>query len=62
MDLVEINLTCLIGRNTLIIPYTISINGLEIKSFSFINTRANSYTFINIKLIQLIEQFLEIEL
>jgi hypothetical protein len=31
-------------------PYTISINKLEIKSFSLINTRANSYTFINIKL------------
>jgi len=51
MDLVEINLTCLIKGNALIIPYTISINKLEIKSFSFINTRANNYTFINIKLI-----------
>ena len=51
MDLVEINLTCLIRGDTLIIPYTISINELEIKFFSLINTRANSYTFINIKLI-----------
>ena len=51
MDLIEINLTCLIEGNTLIILDTISINKLEIKSFSFINTRANSYTFINIKLI-----------
>jgi hypothetical protein len=51
MNLVEINLTCLIRGNTLIIPYTISINELGIKSFSLINTRANSYTFINIKLI-----------
>jgi len=51
MDLVEIDLTRLIGGDTLIIPYTISINGLGIKSFSLINTRANSYTFINIKLI-----------
>jgi hypothetical protein len=50
MDLVEIDLICLIEENTLIIPYTISINGLEIKSFSLINTRVNSYTFINIKL------------
>ena len=50
MDLVEIDLTCLIEGNTLIIPYTISINKLEIKSSSLINTRANSYTFINIKL------------
>jgi hypothetical protein len=32
-------------------PYIISINKLEIKSFSFINTRTNSYIFINIKLI-----------
>ena len=50
MDLVEINLTCLIGGNTLIMPYTISINRLEIKSSSLINTRANSYAFINMKL------------
>jgi hypothetical protein len=50
MDLVEINLTHLIEKNTLIILYTISINELGIKSSSFINTRANSYTFINIKL------------
>jgi hypothetical protein len=51
MNLVEINLTRLIGGNILIIPYIISINKLGIKSFSLINTRANSYTFINIKLI-----------
>ena len=49
MDLVEINLTYLIEGNTFIIPYIISINKLEIKSFSLINTRANSYTFINMK-------------
>jgi hypothetical protein len=51
MNLVEINLTRLIGGNTFIIPYIISINKLGIKSSSLINTRANSYTFINIKLI-----------
>ena len=50
MNLVEINLTRLIKGDALIIPYTISINRLGIKSFSLINTRANSYTFINIKL------------
>jgi hypothetical protein len=50
MDLIEINLTCLIEGNILIMPYIISINKLGIKSFSLINTRANSYTFINIKL------------
>ena len=50
MDLVEINLTCLIGGNTLIMPYTININRLGIKSFSLINTRANNYAFINTKL------------
>ena len=50
MNLVEINLTYLIEGNTLIILYIISINKLGIKSFSLINTRANSYTFINIKL------------
>jgi hypothetical protein len=50
MDLVEIDLTWLIGRDILIMPYTISINGLGIKSFSLINTRANSYAFINTKL------------
>jgi hypothetical protein len=62
MDLIEIDLTHLIRGDTLIIPYTISINGLGIKSSSLINTRANSYTFINIRLIQLIEQFLGVEL
>jgi hypothetical protein len=51
MNLIEINLIYLIGGNTFIIPYIISINELGIKFFSLINTRANSYTFINIKLI-----------
>jgi hypothetical protein len=51
MDLIEIDLIRLIGGNAFIISYTISINRLEIKSFSLINTRANSYTFINIKFI-----------
>ena len=51
MDLREINLIYLIRGNTFIIFYTININKLGIKSFSFINTRTNSHTFINIKLI-----------
>ena len=51
MNLVEINLIYLIEGNILIIFYIISINKLEIKFFSLINTRVNSYTFINIKLI-----------
>jgi hypothetical protein len=42
-------------------PYTISANGLGIKSSSLINTRANGYTFINTKLAQLTEQFLGVE-
>jgi hypothetical protein len=50
MNLVKINLTYLIRRNTFIIPYTISINELGIIFSSLISTRANSYTFINIKL------------
>ena len=50
MDLIEINLIHLIEGNTFIISYTISINKLRIKSFSLLNTKANSYTFINIKL------------
>ena len=50
MNLVKINLTYLIKGNILIISYIININKLGIKSFSLINTRANSYTFINIKL------------
>jgi hypothetical protein len=50
MNLVEINLTYLIGENTFIIPYIISINELEIKFSFLINIKANSYTFINIKL------------
>ena len=51
MNLVEINLIYLIEGNILIIPYIININKLGIKFSSFINTRTNSYTFINIKLI-----------
>jgi hypothetical protein len=51
MNLVKINLICLIKENILIIFYTISINKLRIKFSFFINTRANNYTFINIKLI-----------
>ena len=51
MNLVKINLTYLIKENTFIMPYIISINKLEIKFSFLINTRANSYTFINIKLI-----------
>ena len=50
MNLVKINLIYLIKKNILIISYIISINKLGIKSFSLINTRVNSYTFINIKL------------
>jgi hypothetical protein len=51
MNLIKINLINLIKENILIISYIININKLGIKSFSFINTKANSYTFINIKLI-----------
>jgi hypothetical protein len=55
MDLIEIDLTRLIGGDTLTILYTISINRLGIKFSSLINTRVNSYTFINTKLAQFIE-------
>jgi hypothetical protein len=55
-------LTRLIGGDALTIPYTISINGLGIKSSSLINTRVNSYAFINTKLAQLTERFLGVEL
>jgi hypothetical protein len=61
MDLVEINLTRLIGGDALIMPCTISTNELGIKSSSLINTRANGYAFINTKLAQLTEQFLGVE-
>jgi hypothetical protein len=36
MNLVKINLTYLIEKNTFIIPYTISINRLEIKFLSLL--------------------------
>ena len=51
MNLVEINLIYLIKKDILIMAYIININKLEIKFFSFINTRTNNYTFTNIKLI-----------
>ena len=44
------DLTRLIGGDALIMPYTISVNGLGIKSSSLINTRVNRYAFINTKL------------
>jgi hypothetical protein len=47
---VEIVLIRLIGGDTLIMPYIISVNGLGIKSSSLINTRVNEYAFINTKL------------
>ena len=50
INLVEIDLTRLIRGDTLIIPSTISANGLGIKSSSLINTRVNRYAFINTKL------------
>jgi hypothetical protein len=62
MDLVEIDLTRLIGGDALTMPCTISTNRLGIKSSSLINTRANSYAFINTKLAQLAERFLGVEL
>jgi hypothetical protein len=61
MDLVEIDLTRLIGGDALIMPCTISINGLGIKSSSLIDTGANSYTFIDTKLVKLAERFLGVE-
>ena len=50
MNLIEINLTYLIRKNALIIPYIININKLGIKFSFLINIRTNNYTFINIKL------------
>jgi hypothetical protein len=47
---VEIDLTCVIRGDALTMPYTISTNGLGIKSSSLINTRVNGYAFINTKL------------
>ena len=51
MNLIEIYLIYLIKEDIFIISYIININKLEIRLFSIINTRANSYTFINIKFI-----------
>jgi hypothetical protein len=51
MNLIKINLIYLIKENAFIILYIININKLEIKFFSLINIKANSYIFINIKLI-----------
>jgi hypothetical protein len=55
MDIVEVNLSQLLGGEAFILPYIVSNNGLGIKTSSLINTGANGYTFINSKFIRIIE-------
>ena len=54
----EVNLTRLIGGNPLSLPYTLSKNGLGIKTSTLINTGANGYVFINLTFLYLLQQFI----
>ena len=59
----KVNLNWLIGGNIFTLLYTISKNGYGIKSFSLINTGANSYTFINSRFIRKVsKRLLDIKL
>jgi len=48
----------LLGGNSFTFPYTISSNGLGIKTRTLINTRANGYAFINTEFAALATRFL----
>ena len=61
MDIAEVDLSQLLGGKAFILPYTVSNNGLGIKTSSLINTGTNGYTFINSKFIRIIKRFLDIK-
>jgi predicted aspartyl protease len=54
----QIDLSQLVGGESLTIPYTISKNGLGIKIRTLIDTGANGYIFINSELAQKASRFL----
>jgi hypothetical protein len=55
-----VDLTKLVGGIALTLPCTISNNGLGIQTQTLINTRANSFIFINSKLAKKATHFLDI--
>jgi hypothetical protein len=51
----------LLKGNSFTFPYTISSNGLGIKTHTLINIRVNGYAFINIKFAAIATRFLNIK-
>jgi hypothetical protein len=61
MDIAEVDLSQLLGGKAFTLPYTVSNNGLSIKTSSLIDTGANGHTFIDSKFVRTIERFLDIK-
>jgi hypothetical protein len=60
IDLCNFDLSQLIKGSSLTMPCTINKNGLRIKTCTLINTRANSYIFIDYRLAEKASQFLDV--
>ena len=58
----KVNLSQLLKSNVFTFLYTISNNELSIKTTFLIDTKANSYTFVDIKFVKIIKCFLDIKL
>ena len=54
----KVDLSQLLGGDSFTFPYTISSNGLGIKTRTLIDTRANGYAFINTEFAALATRFL----
>ena len=57
----EVDLSQLLGGDVFILPYTVSNNGLGIKTSSLIDTGANGYTFVDTQFAKTVERFLGIK-
>ncbi len=53
------DLAKLVGGSALTLPYIISNNRLSIQTQTLINTRANSFIFINLELVKKATHFLD---
>jgi hypothetical protein len=60
IDLCNFDLSQLVKRSSLTMPYTISKNRLGIKTRTLINTGANDYIFIDCRLAEKASQFLDV--
>jgi predicted aspartyl protease len=55
----KVNLSQLVGGQSFTMPYTISKNGLGIKTRTLVDTGVNGYIFIDSRLAQKASQFLD---